>query len=135
MWLLEQLNHLASELLENAEALQSHIETTEDLTKGFERIQKWLDGFCEILGSILTLLTHPESPLPGLVQLTTGGNISGDLGKLQLFLADHRATLTRLGVNESAIQRVMDALKEEVRPGGDADLTKSQTLDPDVIGT
>jgi hypothetical protein len=135
MWLLEELNRLALELLENAEAMQQYVEKTEDLTKGIDQIQKWLEGFCRTLGRVVGLLTHPESPLPLLVQQAGGISVIDDLGRLQVFLDDHRVVLTRLGVPAGAVDKAIDALKEAVSPGGEADLKKPQTFDADILGT
>lgn len=137
--ILRELNELASDLLKDSEAIDGYLKKgTEGAVKALEQIKALLNRLCKALTKIHKLLTGSpkRSPLEELVRRVGASQHSDTPAKLKRFLREHRTSIQRLGVSPAIVNRLIDALEEEVDGIGPNGLANPQTLESaSVLGT
>lgn len=116
--LIDDLNHLAAELINAAEELELVAELATRPAEMATLLAETLRRQCEVLGSVHKLLAGTGSPLHELVRIVGGTTVSASIDRVGQFLEEHRDALRHLGARPESVERAIHILRDETR--GDA---------------
>lgn len=134
--IIETLHHAAEELLEWAEELNGYVGKGTHDAATLARVSQLLGSMCTNLGKVHDALAKNESrpdandsPFDLMVKRVLGSRYSQASTELERFVREHRKTFERLKVPAAVIDRVIDALEVEMKPGGASDVEKPQGVE------